>query len=153
MKYAIEREIRRLYKADSRLNNIKLFFIGEPIDIGLSDFPAIIIFMTEQVPFAEESGIWVYRYRGYVACETALQDNYNPEDREVDVESVLSIRSILDVASQILESNLSLGSLVENTERVRVLQLERKVYSLTNRDNNFLNRGDFNLFVETQRLR
>ena len=75
------------------------------------------------------------------------------EDRECDVTSALTVRTLLDVASQILEKNLSLGSLIEGDEKVRKIQLNTKIYGLTTRQDNMFNRGDFNFLVETQRPR
>ena len=57
MKYAIETAIRDFYKADSDLDEVKLFIIGEPVFIELDHYPAIIIFVEQQVPFDVETGI------------------------------------------------------------------------------------------------
>lgn len=153
MKYAIETKIRSLFKADNTLDDVKLFYIGEPIFIQLSDYPCVIIFVERQIPFDEETGIWVYRYQGYVAAETFLLDNYKPKDREADVDSVLIIRNILDNTSKNLEANLALDSIVEEGEVVRRILTAEKIYTITNRQDNVLNRGDFNFLVETQRAR
>ena len=153
MKYAIETTIRDLFKADSSLDNVKLFFVGEPAFIQISDYPCIIIFVERQVPFDEETGIWVYRYQGYIASETLIMDNYKPKDREADVDSLLMIRTILDNASKNLEANLSLGNIVDEGEISRRIQTAEKVYGLATRADNVLNRGDFNFLVETQRPR
>lgn len=153
MKYAIETKIRNLFKADSNLDNVQLFFIGEPPFIQINDYPCIIIFIEGQTPFDEETGIWVYRYQGYIASETLLMDNYKPKDREADIDSLLTIRTILDNASKILEANLSLGNIVDEGETARRIQTAEKIYGLANRADNVLNRGDFNFLVETQRSR
>ncbi len=153
MKFAIEDKIRDLFKADSGLDEINLFIIGEPVYIELDNYPAMIIFIEQQDPSDEETGIWVYRYTGYVACETFIQDDLRVEDRESDVTSVLTVRTLLDVGSKILEKNLNLGSLVSNDETVRKIALATKVYGLITRQDNMFNRGDFNFLVETQRLR
>ncbi len=153
MKYAIETKIRDLFKADSDLDTVQLFFVGEPLFIQLNDYPCIIIFVERQIPFDEETGIWVYRYQGYVASETFLMDDYKPKDREADMDSLLQIRTLLDFASKNLEENLSLGNIVDEGETSRRIQTAEKVYSLTSRQDNVLNRGDFNFLVETQRSR
>jgi hypothetical protein len=153
LKFAIEEKIRELFKANSLLDKVKLFFIGEPIFIQLQHYPTVIIMVERQVPTDEETNTWVYRYQGYVAAETALMDDYVVENREADVESLLLIRQILDDASKTLEANLNLGSLVSDDEKVRAISLGEKIYTLTNRQNNYLNRGDFNFLVETQRPR
>lgn len=153
MKYAIETKIRALLKADSDLDTVQLFFIGEPAFIQMNDYPCIIIFVEQQIPFDEETGIWVYRYQGYIASETLLMDNYKPKDREADIDSLLTIRTILDIASKILEANLALGNIVDEAETARRIQTAEKVYGLANRADNVLNRGDFNFSVETQRSR
>lgn len=153
MKYAIETKIRDLFKADSNLDEIQLFFIGEPLFIHLNDYPCMIIFVERQIPFDEETGIWVYRYQGYVGCETFLIDAYTPKDREADMDSLLQIRTLLDFASKNLEQNLALDNIVDEGETVREIQTAEKVYSLTSRQDNVLNRGDFNFLVETQRNR
>ncbi len=151
--FAVEQKMRELFKADSRLDDIKLFLIGEPIYLDIDHYPAIIIFAEQQEPSDEETGIWVYRYTGYVAAEMMIQDDLRPKDREAEMSSVLSIREYLDAASKILEANLTLGALVSEGETVRRIQLATKIYGLTQRQDNFFNRGDFNFLVETQRSR
>ena len=153
MKYAIESKIRDLFKADSDLDDIQLFWIGEPLFIRTNDYPCVFIFVESQIPFDEETGLWVYRYGGYVALETRLTDTYKPKNREADMDSLLLIRRLLDAASQNLEENLTLDNLTEDDETVRRIQTAEKVYSIVNRQDNILNRGDFNFLVETQRSR
>lgn len=154
MKYAIELKIRALFKAEVTLDSVKAIFIGEPLFISIQHYPALIIFMQRQIPFQEETGIWVYRYQGSVGCEAFIQDNYTVKDRESDVESLLTIRNILDIASGIIEDNISLGSIIDDEgERVRAIETGEKVYGLLNRQDNMLNRGDFTIEVETQKQR
>jgi len=153
LKYAIEDKIRDLFIADSDLNDVQLFFIGEPLFIRTADYPCVIIFVESQVPFTEETGIWVYRYGGYVATETRLTDTYKPKDRKADMDSLLLIRRLLDAASKNLEANLTLNNLIEGDETVRRIITAEKIYSIVNRQDNILNRGDFNFLVETQRPR
>lgn len=153
MKFAIESKIRDLLIADLDLSDVKLYFIGEPAFIRNADYPTIIIFVERQTPSDEETGIWVYRYLGYIASETRLMDIYKPKDKKAEMDSLLLIRRLLDAASQNLETNLTLDSLVEDDEIVRRIITSEKVYSIINRQDNTLNRGDFNFLVETQRPR
>lgn len=153
MKYAIEVELRRLFKAESALDDVQLFTIGEPPFVNLEDFPIVIIFAEQRLVFDEETGIWIYRYTGYIACETFIQDDYEVENREMDVISLLTVRAVLDSVTDVIEVNLSLGSLVDGTEKVRVIQVGNKNYGIRERDNNHLNRGEVDFLVETQKPR
>lgn len=153
MKYAIEDELRRLFKAESSLDNVQAFWIGEPVFIEIDDYPAVIIFAETRLVFQEESGIWVYRYLGYVAAETYIQDDYEIEDREADVTSLLTVRAILDSVTDVMEDNQSLGNLLEGDEQVRAIQVGDKIYGLQQRDENLFNRGSVDFEVETQKPR
>ena len=153
MKYAIEVELRRLFKAESSLDNVQALFIGEPNFVQLHHFPMIIIFTEQRLVFDEETGIWVYRYLGYVAAETFIQDDYEVKDREMDVTSLLTLRSILDSVTDVMEDNQSLGNLLEGNEKVREIQVGDKNYGRQKRDNNHFNRGEVNFIVESQKPR
>ena len=134
MKYAIEAELRRLFKAKAELDIIKVFSIGEPVFAPTMHYPIVIIFAERRLVFDEEMGIWVYRYTGYVAAETFIQDDYEVEDREMDVTSQLTLRSILDSVTDVMEDNQSLGNLLEGDETVRVIQVGDKTYALRKRN-------------------
>lgn len=153
MKYAIETELRRLFKAKAELDIIKVFSIGEPIFAPLMHYPVVIIFAERRLVSDEEMGIWVYHYTGYVAAETFIQDDYEVEDREMDVTSQLTLRSILDSVTDVMEDNQSLGNLLEGDETVRAIQVGDKTYALQKRDENHFNRGEVDFLVESQKPR
>ena len=153
MKYAIETKLRDLFKAASSLDDVKVFSVGEPVFIVQQHFPMVIIFLEQRLTSAEETGVWIYNYIGYLAAETFIQDDYEIKNRAMDVTSLLTMRDILDAATDVIEGNLSLDNIVDDTETVRNIQVGDKIYGLRQRDNNMLNRGEVNFIVETQKTR
>ena len=157
MKYAIETKLQDLFIADSSLDEVKVFFIGEPYIIRNTDYPAVIIFIQDQVTTTPQTGVWIYNYTGYLAVETLIPDRYEPKDRAATIDSFLTVRTILDAMTDLLqlEANLALDNLTSDGETVRVLTLEAntKTYGFAERTNNILNRGEVPFVVETQKKR
>lgn len=153
MKHAIELKLNDLFIADSSLDTVKVFFIGEPYLIRNADYPASIIFVQGQDPIRLESGIWVFNYTGLLAVETLIVDRYEPKNRTAIIDSFLAMRDILDAMTDNLETNLELDNLVDDDETVRVITVGVKNYGFAERSNNILNRGEVPFAVQTQKLR
>lgn len=153
MKSAIEEKLQDLFIADSDLDDIKVFIRGEPIVIPLGDYPACIIFLSGQTRVAEETGLWIYHYDGYIAVETQTPDKYIVNARKATIESYGTVRTLLDAITDNLESNLSLENLVSGSETVRVIDVGDKVYGLTDRGNTLANRGEIPISIETQKTK
>ena len=153
MKNAIEQELQDLFIADSRLDEVKVFFIGEPPIIRDNDYPASVIFVEQQIPSDEETGIWVYTYSGYLAAETLIIDRYEVKNRRSTMISFLTMRDILDSMTDIAEENLALGNIISGNETTRVIKIGLKTYGFKERSNNILNRGEVPFEVQTQKPR
>lgn len=148
---AIGAQMQTLFIADSDLDSIPVFILGEPIAIPAHLYPACIIFVLGQTPLYEETGLWVYRYDGYIAIEANIPDHWTVTSRKATIPSYSTVSSLLDAATDNLESNQTLGGLVNGTETVRVIGTGDKIYGLQQRGNTLSNRGEIPFNVETQK--
>lgn len=151
---AIEDKLQDLFIADSNLDDIDAFIRGEPITIPTDIDPVGIIFLATQLLSDEETGVWVYRYVGYVAVETLVTEEWAVTARKATVPSYPDMRNLLDALTNVLEVNISLDSISQGTESVRkITRIGDKVYGLRERETTIHNRGEVPFEIETAKPR
>lgn len=148
---AIETKFQDLFSADTALDPVKVFCRGEPLVVPDGDYPLVILFVIAQGRIAQETGLWIYQYDGYIAVETKVPDGYTVHSRRVTIDSYTLIRDLLDAITTNLEANLSLDGLTNETETVRVIDVGNKSYGLQDRGNSLNNRGEVPISVQTQK--
>lgn len=150
---AIEAKLQDLFIADTDLDPVKVFCQGEPIVVPDGDYPLVILFVTAQGRIAQETGLWIYQYDGYIAVETQIPDSYTVNSRKAQISSYAVIRNLLDAITANLETHQGLDDLLNGTEQARVIDVGNKIYGLQNRGNSLNNRGEVPISVQTQKPR
>lgn len=148
---AIETKLQSLFSADISLDPVKVFCRGEPLVVPDGDYPLVILFVTAQGRIAQETGMWIYQYDGYIAVETQIPDSYTVINRRVTIDSYTNIRNLLDAITANLEAHQGLDGLTNETEAVRVIDVGNKTYGLQDRGNSLNNRGEIPISVQTQK--
>ena len=151
----IEDTLIDLFLADPRLDPVKVFIIGEPLQIAMHAFPIGIIFIQRQEPLREQTGVHNYNYVGYVAFETQIPLRFEIKNRRYEVESYTEVRQYANYASDVIERNEDLSDLVHPDDGERVLRIltQPKEYFPVDYQYALTNRAQAAFSIRTLKLR
>lgn len=154
----IEDQIITLLKLDSALDDVT-FDREERAVIPNGYYPLLIVSVdqeeevTQNIPTdAPETGLIKFLYTGHIAAETRSVDQLTKKDRILERGSKSTIRTLLDTCSNVFETYPRLNSLVYSGEIVRYVErVGPKTHGFLDRQNNLVNRGDFQFTVVTHK--
>lgn len=164
----IEDKIRELVKTHPKMNEMKVFYRGEPGFVPVKLFPMVVVFLSEQEEatgqeqYTESTGLTYYRYNGYVALEVLMKDTSGlmPDaDRNADVPSYMESKAFTQAAYNAVKSwggpsgGLDQDPVVSQDTKEATLELRIDPWTngLARRGDNVTNRGTFNFHVYTRR--